>query len=694
MADFIEIKTAVARQFKAMSTHDLFYTGVEKDTLWETYLGSFPAGSNPIFRKRPWHDCSCCRQFVRALGDVVAVIDGKLVSVWDGEVNDPGYAAVTRAMASLVKARPIDNIFLHLEARVGTDKNYERKPDEAVRTWEHFFVQLPNSRVCDKTAVGPKQSEARATHDVMLRSLTELSMAAADTVLELIDQKSLYRGEEHRHAVGAFKAMKFAFDSLPEAEHDNFVWANLGDQSGSVARIRNTAIGTLLTDISASLDLESAVAKFEAMVAPANYKRTTALVTPAMVAKAKATVEELGLTSALERRYAHLRDISVNNVLYADRGARKAMAGGAFDGIASTVAIKSHNFEKAPEVTIETFLTSVLPEAKNVEVLVEGRHTRNLVSLIAPVDPTAKELFKWPNLFSWSYHGDLADSDLRKRVQARGGRVDGVFRFSHSWNHDKRNASLMDLHVFMPGHHATVISALADRYGDRYGNLERVGWNHRTHPRSGGIQDVDYVNEAPAGYIPVENITFPTLARMPEGRYVCKIHNWQLRAPTQGGFRAEIEFGGQLFQYEYDQPLKHKEWVTVAEVTLTNGAFTIKHHLPESSSSKKIWNIDTETFQRVSVIMLSPNHWDGHGVGNRHYFWMLAGCENDGTARGFYNEFLRGDLDQHRKVFELVGAKMRTEESENQLSGIGFSSTQRNHAIVRVGGSRVVRVSF
>ena len=33
-----------------------------------------------------------------------------------------------------------------------------------------------------------------------------------------------------------------------------------------------------------------------------------------------------------------------------------------------------------------------------------------------------------------------------------GGRIDGVLRFSHSWNYEgMRNGSLMDLHVFMPG---------------------------------------------------------------------------------------------------------------------------------------------------------------------------------------------------------------------------------------------------
>ena len=92
--------------------------------------------------------------------------------------------------------------------------------------------------------------------------------------------------------------------------------------------------------------------------------------------------------------------------------------------------------------------------------------------------------------------------------------------------------------------------------------------------------------------------------------------------------------------------------------------------------------------------MLSPNHWDGHGIGNRHWFFMLDVCRNDGSARGFYNEFLRSDLDQHRKGLELVGSKMRAEEAVDQLSGLGFSSTQRNHLLIRVNGGRTLKVMF
>ena len=75
---------------------------------------------------------------------------------------------------------------------------------------------------------------------------------------------------------------------------------------------------------------------------------------------------------------------------------------------------------------------------------------------------------------------------------------------------------------------------------------------------------------------------------------------------------------------------------------------------------------------------------------------MLEDCINDGKARGFFNEFLTAELDQHRKVFEIVGSKMKAEDSPNQMSGLGFSSTQRNSVMCRVKGNftRTIKITF
>jgi hypothetical protein len=96
------------------------------------------------------------------------------------------------------------------------------------------------------------------------------------------------------------------------------------------------------------------------------------------------------------------------------------------------------------------------------------------------------------------------------------------------------------------------------------------------------------------------------------------------------------------------------------------------------------------------MVMHSPNHWDEHETGNKHWFFILDKCKNDERTRGFYNEFLSNELTEHRKVFEVLGSRMKTEKCDNQLSGVGFSSTQKNSILCKVSGSfaRTIKINF
>ena len=677
---FSGFKRAVTAQFDRMQKHDLFTVNVDGDTLWTTYLASFPPGTNPEFRKRTEHDCSCCRSFVKRAGKVVAIIDGRVESVWDIRLPaDACYQAVAEVMAALVKATPIDNVFLTTERTAGTDKNFEDVEGKHVRTWEHFFVKLPDKCVEKAIYIGPKGSTSRATHDVMLRSLTELTPESVDAVLELIAQSSLYRGEEHKFALEAFAKLQAEASTARGASDrslDLFVWSRIGSTPPSVARIRNTAIGTLLIDLSNGKEIDEAVKAFEVVVAPANYKRPTALVTKAMVEKAKATIESLGLTSALERRYANLSDVSVNNVLFADRDAKKALTGDVFSEIGGTVKDKS--FKRVEEIPIEKFLTDVLPKATSVEVMLENRHGPNLVSLIAPADPTAGLLFKWPNRFCWSYNGDMADS-IKERVKAAGGNVTGELCCRLAWDYTDD----LDFHMHEPG---------------GGGNLYHINYaTYRRRPSpSGGTLDLDANGADGPRPDPCENIYYDRLATMKEGTYELKVNNYRRRSDG-AGFTVEIDILGTVHRIAYNKALRQGETVDVATLKYTRaGGVEIVKSLPTTQAVKKVWGLNTQNFHRVSAIMLSPNFWDCGHVGNKHFFFMMDGCVNDGRARSFFNEFLKEELTPHRKVIEIVGSKMRAEQTAQQLSGIGFSSTQRNELVCRIGGafSRVVRLLF
>lgn len=672
--NFHVFKTAVAKQFERMQKHQLFRVEVEKDKLWETYLKSFPEGSNPIFREQTEYDCSSCRHFIRAVGNVVAIINGQVESIWDGPVEEPNYQAVATAMSMLVKSSRICDQFLHFEKVAGTDKNFEQMVEQ-VKTWEHFFINIPKEFVANKAAIPTLLNGPRTARDSLLRSLTEITDDSVNTVLELIAQNSLYRGEEHKFALEQFNKLKKKFNQLTtDKEKEIFTWSHLKETAGSVAKIRSTSIGTLLTDLSSGRELEDSVKSFEAMVAPQNYKRPTALITKGMIAEAKAKLQELGLTSALERRFATLNDITINNILFADRSTRKALTGDVFDDLASAVATPMKNLDKVEEVPIEKFITDVLPHIDSLEVMMENSHVGNLVSLIAPVDPTTGRLFKWNNNFSWSYNGGVADS-IKERVKKAGGNVTGEFCNRLAWfNYDD-----LDFHMEEPGNYEIMFS------------------NRNETSPCGGRLDVDMNAGTGQTREAVENIFYTSMKKMREGVYTLKVHNFAMREHIDVGFEVEVDILGQIYRFAYEKPVRHKETIVVAKFKYSKAkGIELIESLPSSKTTHKFWNVPTNTFQRANVVMMSPNFWDAKAVGNKHYFFMLEGCVNDTSARGFLNEFLKEDLNVHRKVFEVVGSKMIVQPSVDQLSGLGFSSTQRNALVCRAKGrfTRAVKITF
>lgn len=672
--NFVNFKSAVSKHFKDMTKDDfnLFRVDIPGDVLWETYLSSFPEGSNPIFRERTHHDCNCCKSFIRAMGNVVSIKGDNLVSLWDVDLGEEEkeYQVVADALSALVKGGNLLNKFLHTEHTVGTDKSFGD-----ITTWEHFFLKLPDKFFSLGSNIGPSLGESRSTFDVFFRGLSELTVDSIQTTLELINQNSLYRGEEHKFVLSEFLKQKTCFDKANNK--DLFVWETSSKVPPSVSRIRNTSIGTLLVDLSAGEDLEKAVKSFEQKVAPSNYKRPTAIVTKAMIEKAKEKIEELGLTSALNRRYADLTDISINDILFVDRSVKnKMLQRDVFAELTSSVQVNVKKFSKVEEVGIEDFISKVLPTASSLEALFENRFSPNLMSLIAPEDLSSKNLFKWDNNFSWTYNGDLADS-IKERVKAAGGDVLGEFCCRLAWfNYDDLDVSMLE----------------PDGYRIYFSNRQ-------TTSPSGGRLDVDMNAGAGHSRTPVENIFYRDLSKMKDGIYSLQVHNYRKRETKDEGFEVEVDIQGELHTFSYPKAVKNDERITVARFRFDKKKKELKietSYIDSSSIQKTIWNIQSGQFHPVNLMLLSPNHWNEPGIGNKHYFFILNDCQNDGTARGFYNEFLRGDLDAHRKVIEMVGSKMKTDESKNQLSGIGFSSTQRNHLFCKVTGSfdRVVKVVF
>ena len=123
----------------------------------------------------------------------------------------------------------------------------------------------------------------------------------------------------------------------------------------AIGRIRNHSIGTLLINVSEDMDLDTAVKKYEQIVAPSNYKRPKAIFTKKMLEDAKKTITELGYMDSLQRRFANLNDITVNNVLFSNKSAARRMVGAddIFGQMEKDVAVSPKKFSKVEEISAQ-----------------------------------------------------------------------------------------------------------------------------------------------------------------------------------------------------------------------------------------------------------------------------------------------------------------------------------------------------
>ena len=399
--EFKDFRNMISDHFKTMTkdVDRLFEVGVDKDEMWNTYLDSFPTGTNEIFRKRREYDCSCCRQFVKQIGSAVVIKNNKLETIWDLGIHDDKFEPVAKAMSDFVRRHCVTDVYVSKFKKVGTEYNYEQYENGTMKKWEHFQIILDDKFV-DKTArsIGDIKGGFRDTKNVFKRSLDEISMDALETVLELINSNTLYKGEEWKTILMEFKRYKKEYEKLSSDDvRDLYTWENSVKAGIAIGRIRNHSIGTLLVNVSNEMDLDTAVKKYEQIVAPTNYKRPKAIFTKKMLEDAKKTISELGYMDSLNRRFATLDDITVNNILFSNKDAAKRISDSSdiFGELEKQAVVNPRKFSRVEEITANDFIKNVLPSAKEVEVLVENKHSNNFVSLIAPCNK--------PKLFTEQY---------------------------------------------------------------------------------------------------------------------------------------------------------------------------------------------------------------------------------------------------------------------------------------------------
>lgn len=667
---FVDFSQAVAAQFNRMVNMQgatFVRANVTGDELWDTYLESIPAEENQIFRERRYYDANYDKNFIRRVGNLVAIKDGEIHTIWDVQVGS-FFNAVSKKLADTVRNASILTYYLTTEKVAGSLPNIDNINPEI--TWNHFYAQIPNHLLNDNcaTIIG----KARENYSLLKRSITELTDESVETVQDLIAENALYRGEDHKQSIQFLVQLKNEFNKVEPEKQELWFWET-ADKHGNACRIINSVIGTLLKDISQGVDLEDAVKMFESKVAPHNYKRSSAVVTPSMVNSAKAKLKELGYTDSINRRLAKPEDIPFDAMEFASNNT-ETKALDVFDDISLSAkkTVKNLNLNSIRVVSYQEFKDMLTPDSK-IELLKNGSLAQHQMVLTAPKDDSSKNFFKWNNPIGWSYLNSDTTDAIKERVKQAGGNVEGELRVSLAWF----NTDDLDLSCVNCSNRNQIIY---------FGNKQAFG----------GHLDVDMnVSATNASTTPVENIYWETLKHLPYGKYAIQVNQFNLRNRDSDtvGFKLQVEIQGVIHNFSYPN-LVRMQYEPVIEIEHNSSGVEITYVNP--ALIKESVTSATGEFIPVKSIIKSPQQWDNDN-GMKQHFFITEDFEIDKPVRGFFNEFLDPALTEHRKVFEIVGSRTKIEPESNSVRGYGFSESSGNSVIVSVTGSKgsqLVKVVF
>lgn len=641
------IQKKIQQHMQTMSTNTLFRVDVHHEDLWKLYLESFPE------EIRQTYNCNACKSFIRKVGNVISINpqDLTIKTVWDFVIDDDeNFRKVVKNLHDLVWESK-DKI---VERYIGKDMMVGIPRDD----FYHFAGRFNYVREDQ-----PEQS----LKEVLTNSLEKINLPVIASIIEKINSGDLYRVNDDT-LLTLFQGLKQQYESLTnDIERQRFLWVKSRTVPEVVCKIKNSSLGTLLVNLSEGMEESEALEKYETMVSSANYRRVdSSKLSQLDIERGRQQLEKEGLLGALQRRFAKLGDIDIKDLIYRDSGLPKDL---------DLFNLPTKGKPKSSEtLTLEQFINYLQQNSvTNLEIFLERDHKNNLYSLITSDNPG--QLFSWDNSFSWTYSGNLSDS-IKERVKRAGGRVDSDIRMSLAW----KNTDDYDLHLRTP-----------------YGT---ISYQRMSLPGINGKLDVDMNAGSPLVTNAVENIYLHDLPNLPHGKYSLYVHNFSKRNNENYGFEIELAIKDKdpVIVY-YDRLIGHKSKVEVLEFDINSkGISPIRYNssvAPTSSNNLVLWGNETGKFHTVDSISFSPNYWGDNKVGNKHVLINIKGMKNPDPVSPFFNEYLKQDLVQkNRRFFEAFTVNNKVTPTQEQCSGVGFSTTMKGKRFqVRVNNNKVLTVS-
>ncbi|OJD15337.1 hypothetical protein AJ78_04382 [Emergomyces pasteurianus Ep9510] len=440
-----------AEVLNSRPTAPIFHVNMSNSTLKMStvFEYAFPPEYRQEFR------CNACAHFMNRYGDLCIVDDskGKLVPLfW---TDDKALPVIFRAPVSAV-CKLFQEGTVGREFRITSDKRrhlgFKKKGG-----FGHMWFEIPSTRRVIPPAVARTMPPTNEQREMLQRILEDYNNETVRKAAGMLHENRLPHADAHKGAIGWLlevqnsRGVLLYSPTVSDTKRHN-IQTHVAASAfiGCLNQLRSGALSKLLEGVKEGQDFKELDRQWRVLCDPKVYLRPQKHPKAGNIAVAEKLFEELGLTKGdMARKYLGLRDIPEDIYLFRDihvkqKAPKKEPKEG--EGIFSNVIPRSvpkpktkadekNSAEKdnAKSISFSSFVQTILPTAKKVEIQIEEKEY--LYFLITGL-PGSKPLMQWhtkENLVSpFTFTSPV--STRKYNLKPGWNQVNAVFPFPHLWD--------------------------------------------------------------------------------------------------------------------------------------------------------------------------------------------------------------------------------------------------------------------
>lgn len=359
--------------------------------LWAVFMAGIPED------RQQHYNCRACRSFIERYGGLVTVNSktGELLPImWHG-VSPVFFAKSVSNLAYQVKHANITGVFVTGLAELGSHR---------AGGWSHMAVEVPlPMRYRDRLkSASQEAARYREDHRALLGAMSTFSMLSARKAVNILRHYSgISRADKFLPWAEWFLGVKETDGARPRKTAENRLWLAVAEAPAGYCHIKGSALGAMLHDIEERRSVAAIRTAHNERVDPLHYQRPQSGPSDQNVDRAEEIVAKLGMEKSLERRFARLDEVCKSWVPLAGDSVKQE---GVFASLRSNREAALADDTKT--YTWVKFARDVLPEALEMDVVLNQNMRYNLCALVTAAHKSAPPILKWDkegdrNPISW-----------------------------------------------------------------------------------------------------------------------------------------------------------------------------------------------------------------------------------------------------------------------------------------------------